>query len=55
METLSYEEITQAIHDYIRENYGYDYADVFEDEIDYHLGKKVYTINVTIDVESEME
>ena len=53
METLTLEEITQAIHDYIKENYYYDSADVFEDEISYKLDNKIFTICVSLESESE--
>ena len=53
METLTYEEISQAIHDYIRENYDFDYADIFEDELQYHVDNKIYTINITIESDDE--
>lgn len=52
MEGLKLEELTQAVHNYIRETYSYDSADVFEDTITYYLedGK---VVNVYIDLESE--
>lgn len=54
IETLTSEELIREIMKYIRENYGYEYSDIFEDEI--HLiddeGTKV---NIYLNVESEDE
>lgn len=54
MENLNLEELTQVVNDYIRDNYDYDYADIFDDEITYHLenGK---VVNIYINLESEGE
>lgn len=53
METLELEEITQAVNDYIKENYVYDYADIFEDQAVYHLGNKTFYITISLESESE--
>lgn len=52
MENLTYEDLSSAIHDYIKENYDYEHADIMGDEIVYHLkdGKNVY-INIVLDKE----
>ena len=54
MEKLTLEELVEVIHDYIRNNYDYNNADIFEDTISYYLenGK---IINVYINLESESE
>ena len=54
MENLNIEELINEINEYIRNNYEYDYADIFEDCITYHLenGK---VVNVYINLESEDE
>ena len=52
MEDLKLEELVDVIHEYLRNNYEYDYADIFEDCITYHLenGK---VVNVYVNLESE--
>lgn len=47
---LEYKELTDILYDYIRNQYEYDYADVFEDCITLHYedGK---TINVYVQIE----
>lgn len=54
MEELNVEELINVVNEYIRDNYSYSYADIFEDAIVYHLedGKAVY---LNIDLESESE
>lgn len=55
METeLKLEELINIVNEYIRNNYEYDYADIFEDTISYHLenGK---VVNVYINLESESD
>ena len=54
MEELNVEELINVVNEYIRDNYNYSYADIFEDAIVYHLedGKAVY---LNIDLESESE
>ena len=51
---LETKELINAIVEYIRENYEYNYADVYDDSIVYYLedGKKIY-INVDLDKEDE--
>lgn len=54
LEKIDYSEIINIIHEYIRENYEYSYADIFEDEIQYHLeDNKV--VNVYVNLESECD
>lgn len=54
MEYLKTEELINVINEYISDNYEYNYADVFEDCLVYHLenGKELY-INIDLDKESE--
>ena len=54
MENLKTEELVEIIKNYINEKYEYEYADIFEDAITYHLenGKNIY-INIEIDKEQE--
>lgn len=54
MEELKLEELVNVVNEYIRDNYNYNYADIFEDTITYHLenGK---VVNVYINLESENE
>ena len=54
MEELKLEELIKVVNEYIRDNYDYNYADIFEDAITYHLedGK---VVNVYINLESETE
>lgn len=54
MEKLKVEELVNVINEYIRNNYDYSYADIFEDAIVYHLEdeKEIY---INIDLESESE
>lgn len=50
MEKLETKELINVINEYIRNNYEYNYADIFEDSIVYHLenGKEIY-INIDLD------
>ena len=54
LEDMNIEELVNVINEYIRDNYSYDYADIFEDTITYHLedGK---VVNVYVNLESETE
>jgi len=49
MENLLVEELSQAIHNYIKENYDFDFAEIFGEEIVYHLknGNEIY-INIDL-------
>lgn len=37
MEDLELRDLTRVINDYLKDNYSYEYADVFDDEIDIHF------------------
>ena len=54
IEDLKLEELINVINEYIRNNYDYSYADIFEDCITYRLenGK---VVNVYVNLESESE
>ena len=54
LEDLNIEQLVNVVNEYISNNYDYDYADIFEDTIVYHLenGK---CVNVYINLESERE
>lgn len=49
MKDLTYEELTNELYNYIRDNYDYEHCDNFGDELVFTLenGKQVYiTINI---------
>lgn len=51
---LKIEELINVVNEYIRNNYEYDYAEIFEDCIVYHYeNNKV--VNVYINLESESD
>ena len=52
MEDLKIEELVNVVNEYIRNNYDYNYADIFEDTITYHL-EDGRVVNVYINLESE--
>ena len=52
MEDLSLEELINVVNEYIRDNYNYNYADIFDDTITYHL-ENGEVVNVYINLESE--
>jgi hypothetical protein len=54
METLTLEEITNEILAFIRNNYDYDFCDVFEDELQFTLedGRHV-NIYVSLEIEED--
>lgn len=54
METLELEELINVVNEYIRNNYDYNYADIFDDSIVYHL-ENGGVVNVYINLESESE
>lgn len=54
MEDLSLEELINVVNEYIRDNYNYNYADIFDDTITYHL-ENGEVVNVYINLESESE
>ena len=54
MKDLKIEELINVVNSYIRDNYSYDYADIFEDTITYHL-ENGEVVNVYINLESESE
>lgn len=53
LRNINNEEIIEIIHDYIKENYSYNYADIFEDTIQYHLEDNS-VVNIYVNVESEI-
>lgn len=54
LSNISNDEIINAIHDYIKNNYQYNYADILNDTIIYHL-EDDSVVNIYINVESESE
>lgn len=56
MEDLKTEELINVINDYIKENYDYNYADIFEDAITYNLGNgKTLYLDIRLDIEEQEE
>lgn len=54
LEDIEYSTLTNLINDYIKREYDYEYADVFDDEIDIHTySGKVITISLNISIEEE--
>ena len=56
MEDINTRDLIEVIHEYMKSNYSYDYeyADVFDDSITYHLGNnKVIYIELSIDLDDE--
>ena len=51
---ITTEELINIINDYIKDKYSYNYADVFEDTIQYHLEDESI-VNIYVNVESESE
>lgn len=54
VEDIDIETLTSLLNDYIKEEYDYDYADVFGDEIDIHTyDGNVITITVNVEIDKE--
>ena len=54
LNNISNEEIIKVVNDYIKDNYQYNYADILDDTITYHL-EDDSVVNIYINVESECE
>lgn len=54
LQNIELEELIKVINAYIRDNYEYNYADIFEDCIVYHL-ENGEVVNVYVNLESESE
>lgn len=52
IQNLSQEELLNVVMDYIKHNYGYNHADVFEDTIQLY-DEEDNVVNIYINVESE--
>lgn len=54
IDKLELEELIEVINDYIRSNYEYDYADIFDDAIVYHYeDNKAIQVNIDLDKEED--
>jgi hypothetical protein len=54
LNNINNDEIINVINDYIKNNYQYNYADILDDTIIYHL-EDDSVVNIYINVESESE
>lgn len=54
LSNINNDEIINAINDYIKNNYQYNYADILDDTITYHL-EDDSVVNIYINVESESD
>lgn len=54
LSNINNDEIINVINDYIKNNYQYDYADILDDTITYHL-EDDSVVNIYVNVESESE
>lgn len=54
LKEIKKEELINVLNEYIRDNYTYNYADIFEDSIVYYLenGEQVF-INIDLETENE--
>ena len=51
---IKLKELINVVNEYIRDNYDYNYADIFDNIITYHL-ENGEVVNVYINLESESE
>ena len=51
MEDLTESELMNVIQNYINDNYSYDYADCWEDELTYHYDNETKWCDITINIE----
>ena len=51
MDDLTITELTRVIKNYINDNYSYDYADIWEDELSYHYDNEKKNIVITVNID----